>query len=115
MNKSKFTAMLMAAALVVSFSLATTATAQLMIFPGVDLFETPNDSMTVDSQFTVTPLPADFFGPGSDPFDGIIALQGSPLATLPPDTLGPTDVIIQRLEPALLGGPGSADTILLSI
>ncbi|MFH1374613.1 MAG: hypothetical protein ABII79_12535 [bacterium] len=117
MNKSKFTAMLMAAALVVSFSMASTATAQLVIQPGVDLFETPNDSMTVDSQFTVTPLPAGFFGPGSDPFDGIIALQGSPLATLPPDTLGPTDVIIRRLEPAVLLDDiiGIADTIPIQL
>jgi|GEM_PF-3746670 len=81
-------------------------TYEFVIPPGVDLFETPNDSMTVESLFTAIPIPADFFGPGSDPFDGVIYLQGSPLATLPPDTLGPTDVIIQRLEPAVLDEPG---------
>ena len=88
---------------------------KLIIHPGVDLFETPNDSMTVESLFTVTPLPADFFGPGSDPFDGIIYLQGSPLATLPPDTLGPTDVIIQRLEPVMLDGTPSQDTVPIQL
>ncbi len=87
----------------------------LVIFPGVDLFETPDDSMTVESLFTSVPLPADFFGPGSDPFDGIIAMEGSPLATLPPDTLGPTDVIIQRLEPAALDDPASSDTIPIQL
>jgi hypothetical protein len=87
----------------------------LVIPPGVDLFETPNDSMTVESLFTSNPLPADFFGPGSDPFDGIIALEGSPLATLPPDTLGPTDVIIKRLEPAVLDEPTSITTVPIQL
>jgi hypothetical protein len=41
--------------------------------PGVDLFETsPGYSQGSPD------LPADFFGPGSDPFDGIIALEGNP-------------------------------------
>ncbi|MFQ6007866.1 MAG: dockerin type I repeat-containing protein [Candidatus Zixiibacteriota bacterium] len=87
----------------------------LVIFPGVDLFETPNDSMTVESLFTSNPIPPDFFGPGSDPFVGIIAMEGSPLATLPPDTLGPTDVIIKRLEPAVLDDPPSADTVPIQL
>jgi len=90
-------------------------TYEFVIPPGVDLFETPNDGMTVESTFTATPIPADFFGPGSDPFDGIIALQGSPLATLPPDTLGPTDVIIQRLEPAVLDEPGIPHTVPIQL
>jgi len=90
-------------------------TYEFVIPPGSDLFETPNDSMTVESLFTVTPLPADFFGPGSDPFDGIIYLQGSPLATLPPDTLGPTDVIIQRLEPIVIPELIIADTVPIQL
>ncbi len=87
----------------------------LVIPPGIDLFETPDDGMTVESTFTVNPIPADFFGPGSDPFDGIIALQGSPLATLPPDTLGPTDVIIKRLEPVVLDEPTSVDAVPIQL
>jgi len=90
-------------------------TYEFVIPPGVDLFETPNDSMTVESLFTAEPLPSDFFGPGSDPFDGVIYLQGSPLATIPPDTLGPTDVIWRRFEPAVLGDPGSADTVSIEL
>ncbi len=84
---------------------------KLVIPPGVDLFETPNDSMTVESLFTVLPIPPGFFGPGSDPFDGTIALEGSPLTTFPPDTLGPTDVIIERLDTVKLDVVPSADTV----
>jgi len=88
---------------------------KLVIPPGVDLFETPDDYMTVESTFTEDPIPAGFFGPGSDPFDGIIALEGSPLTTLPPGTLGPTDVIIERLDTAKLNVIPSADTVAIQL
>jgi hypothetical protein len=88
---------------------------KLAIPPGVDLFETPNDSMTVESLFTVSPIPAGFFGPGSDPFDGTIALEGSPLTTSPPDTLGPTDVIIERLDTAMLNVTPSVATVAIEL
>ena len=50
------------------------------IAPGVDLFETlPSDF----GYFTFTPIPADFFNPGSDPFGDIIGLQGDPRSVAP--------------------------------
>jgi len=39
------------------------------------------------------PIPADFFGPGSDPFDGRVYLQGDPIN---PPTLGDTSTLVQR-------------------
>ena len=57
------------------------------ILPGQDCWITPCG--TTHHDFAQHPIPADFFGPGSDPFDGIISLSG--------DLLGP-DTIVQRLE-----------------
>jgi hypothetical protein len=88
---------------------------KLVISAGVDLFETPNDGMTVESLFTVSPIPPDFFGPGSDPFDGIIALEGWPLTTVPPDILGPTDVIIKRVDEAFLNVTPSSDVVPIEL
>lgn len=61
--------------------------------PTDDLWTTPPGSATSYS-FLDTPLPADFFGEGSDPFDGTVMLQGNPLD---PD-LGPADTIVRRME-----------------
>jgi len=38
--------------------------------------ENPQDSSFID--FSQNPIPPDFFGPGSDPFDGVIRLVGNP-------------------------------------
>ena len=82
------------------------------ILPGVDLFVTPVDFGThidFSEPDGCSPLPADYFGPGSDPFDGVVAMQGSPLETMPPDVLGNTDTIIRRTQPGFLGScPSSA-------
>jgi len=76
------------------------------VLPGVDLFTMPAGGTTCDKHFDSasggTPLPADFFDPGSDPFDGVIALEGRPLNTNPTNVLGPTDTIVERLAPATL-------------
>lgn len=63
--------------------------------PGVDLWTSP-PGVSFDNHFTASPIPADFFGPGSDPFDGSVCLAGSPLTTNPPGILGTTDCIIRR-------------------
>jgi hypothetical protein len=88
---------------------------KMVIPPGVDLFETPDDSMTVESWFTMNPIAPDFFGPGSDPFDGIIALEGLPLTTVPSGILGPTDIIIERVNEAFLNVTPSADTVNIKL
>jgi hypothetical protein len=59
--------------------------------------------------FGGTPLPADFFGPGSDPFDGIIALQGNPAV---PDG---AHAHVVRHETAGLPNVGGSDTIDIEI
>jgi hypothetical protein len=83
------------------------------VFAGADLLVTPG----LDGQPGPTyrdlagdPVPPDFFGPGSDPFDGIIYFKGNPLTGtgLPPGT----DTIVERLQDAELPDPfGSEDSV----
>ena len=90
----------------------------LNIQPGVILWETPASALS-NYRFGGSPscpsIPADFFGPGSDPFDGLIYFQGQPLPTIPPDVLGSTDTIIERLVEAELPQCGASDTIDIKI
>ena len=86
----------------------------LPIAPGVDLFTTP-DGGTTDQDFAGMPIPPGFFGPGSDPFTGVIVYGGQPLATAPPGAIFPADTIVERLDTALLGGPGTQDVIPIEI
>ncbi|MBN1212808.1 MAG: hypothetical protein JXA92_09555 [candidate division Zixibacteria bacterium] len=97
---------------------ATCDTCAVVLEPGVDLWLIPRDgnlAYQAETYFQTFPLPADFFGPGSDPFDGIIAMQGSPLGTYPGGVLGPTDAVIERLDSALLPGIASNDIVDLEI
>ncbi len=43
------------------------------------------------------PIPADFFGPGSDPFDQPVCLEGEPLGPTSFGDFGDADTIIERL------------------
>ncbi|MEE9293718.1 MAG: nidogen-like domain-containing protein [Phycisphaerae bacterium] len=54
--------------------------------PGDDCWSTPCGSTQYD--FALTPIPADFFGPGSDPFDGTVQLGGQ---------TGFIDTVVSRL------------------
>jgi hypothetical protein len=67
---------------------------------GHDLLETVTEQGTENYiNFICDPVPADFFGPGSDPFDGRIYLQGDPFDSYGGFSgLSPTDTIIERLE-----------------
>ncbi len=82
------------------------------VYPGLDLFTTPGNGATYDD-FSATPIPADFFDPGSDPFTGVVTLQGVPLAPLSP--LGPSDTIVKRRAPVSLPNPGDSGTIPIEI
>ncbi len=67
------------------------------ILAGHDLFET--DPGTTWLGFSYQPIPADFFEPGSDPFDGVIAFAGNPLGShpaCPNDDLSLVDTIVER-------------------
>ena len=66
--------------------------------PVDDLWTTPPGSRTDYSGFQDTPLPADFFGPGSGAFSGTIVLQGARVSTVPPFALGPADTIVRRFR-----------------
>jgi hypothetical protein len=86
----------------------------LTILPGHDLFETPEGPDTY-MDFSTVPIPADFFGPGSDPFTGTVVLKGKPLNTTPDSILGPTDTIVKRTSQAELPTCGSTTTVDIEI
>ncbi len=81
--------------------------------PADDLWTTPAGSRTSYS-FLDTPLPADFFGQGSDLFDGTVDLMG---AALDP-ALGPADTIVRRLQdicPAEVGETVTVDVEIVAL
>ncbi len=80
------------------------------VIPGLDLLET--DPANTFYDFSISPIPADFFGPGSAPLGGIIQLKGLPLD---PANQGTTDTIVRRKDPANLPGNGSSDTIAIEM
>ncbi len=82
------------------------------VYPGIDLFVTPANGSTYQD-FGGMPLPAGFFAPGSDPFNGVVVLGGQPLAPLSP--LGPTDTIVRRRAPASLPNPGDVGIVPIEI
>jgi len=79
--------------------------------PADDLWVTPAGSTTSYS-FADNPLPADFFGPGADPFDGTVMLKGAPLNA---GTLGPADTIVRRMEDKCPAEIGDSVTVEVEI
>ena len=65
--------------------------------------------------FIHTPIPADFFGPGSDPFDGVVAFQGLPLETNPAGALGLGDTVVERSSDTLPLDIGQSDVVPVEI
>jgi len=93
-----------------SSSQGTTTASPESVPPGIDLWMTPGGGTAV-WDFSDAPLPADFFEPGSDPFDGTVVLAGSPLPNLSGPSLFPADTVVQRLQPAILPTVPSSDTV----
>ena len=87
------------------------------ILPGDDLYTVPEgEGATIVFGDGDNPaIPPDFFGPGSDPFDGPIGFTGAPLETEPTSELGPSSVVVRRLGPAMLPGPGSSMDVPVQI
>ncbi len=81
---------------------------------GYHLYKTPDGGGTTIS-FSGTPLPAGFFGPGSDPFTGTVSLKGQPLTTTPPGVLNETDAVIRRLTPAYLDSVNTVATVQIEL
>ncbi len=58
------------------------------------------------------PIPADFFGPGSDPFTGSVCLQGEPLGETQWGNFGEADTLVRRTGgPLGTGDPFSLDDL----
>lgn len=90
---------LLAAVLVFVAGGSDVARADSVVQAGHDLLETDSSDTHID--FSVDPLPADFFGPGSDPFAGTVSLEGDPFDSFGGyDGLSPTDTIVERKEDA---------------
>ncbi len=81
---------------------------------GIDLWTSFPGGLTA-LDLTTTPIPADFFDPGSDPFTGALELRGEPLDTLPSGALGLADTVVERLDDVFLPGSPSDDTTAIRI
>jgi hypothetical protein len=103
-------ALLMGVALVVGLLVTTRkSSAAPSAFPIVadnDVFETPGNGETVHD-FGGSPIPANFFGPGSQPYNQPVQLEGVPLS-------GDSDVdtIIQRHQ--TITGPGGSTQLTMT-
>ncbi len=74
--------------------------------PGMDCWVTSCGA--TQSNFANTPIPAGFFDPGSDPFDGVILLGGG--------GGGQPDTVVQRMGPLCLPEPlPSMDTVPIEL
>ena len=96
-------------ALVVGLFVTTKGTAMQSGFPvvaGNDEFETTGNGES-QHDFAGSPIPADFFGPGSLPYAGTVTLEGVPLNPAVSDT----DTIIQRHQTVSAPGGSTALTM----
>lgn len=101
-------ALLVGVALIVGLFVTSQSTAAANAFPvmaGNDEFETAGDGETFHD-FGGSPIPANFFGSGSNAFSGLVALQGVPLA--PGSNV---DTVIQRHQTVSAPGGSTALTM----
>ena len=109
--------MLRAVTIVAGLLLFATSPARAVAGPDVlaghDLFATGDGAL---QDFSLFPIPADFFFPGSDPFNSIVDLEGEPLGSWDGFSgLGNTDTIVKRLDDALLPVNPPPDQTALTI
>jgi hypothetical protein len=97
-------------------ALASVATADT-VPAGFDLFRTDPSGTYID--FSLDPIPADFFGPGSDPFVGTVYfMSGDPFDVTPfcgEASSEPVDTVIERKQDAVLPDPTSVQTVDIEI
>ncbi len=67
------------------------------VYAGIDLWTVPGVGTTVLG-LADTPVPPDFFGPGSDPFTASVELRGARMETNPSGAWETVDLIVERLE-----------------
>lgn len=96
---------------------APLASAQVVIPPGDDGWMTPPPVGQTRSvaDFSTMPIPAGFFGPGSDPFSGVVVLRGAPLSSNPPGAVGSVDTIVRRNAPTTPLIPPMTATVPIEI
>lgn len=85
--------------------------------PIADLLSTcggPENNLVQFGSPSIPPIPADFFGPGSDPFIGTVVYQGVPIE---PGITGDADTVVERAgDPVLPIDPlGAMGTIPIQI
>ena len=85
------------------------ATPFTFIQSGDDKFETTNNGETYHN-FQASPVPAGFFGPNSNPYAGLVPLEGEPLA---PGSGDDTDTIIHRNQDVFT--PGSTTITMTAL
>ncbi len=89
------------------------AQTETVIPAGSDFWSTVYAGGQTYQDFSGQPIPADFFGPGSEPFTGRIDFMGGPIGE---SLLGnQTDTIVTRTEDAVLRGPGTEATVPIQI
>ena len=92
--------------LVIVFLLAATAVTPAVgqeVLAGLDLLETDPALTSIEfGGLELPPIPADFFDPGSNPFEGPISLDGGQVSPglCPNDDLNGVDTVIRRLSDA---------------
>lgn len=107
----KSAAMMLAATVVLAGS-AFAQDGEVTIPAGTDLWTTPGGGQSFQD-FSENPIPADFFGQGSEPFNGTIEFMGVPVGE---QALGDNvDTGVTRLEDAVLSGPGSEAMVPVEI
>ncbi|UCE61218.1 MAG: thrombospondin type 3 repeat-containing protein [Phycisphaerales bacterium] len=90
----------------------------LTIAAGSDFFRSagpPSGTSPTYEVFTEEPLPAGFFGSGSDPFDGRIDYKSDPFLVAGVDGDFEADTIVERLEAAVFADVGGQATISTEI
>ncbi len=75
-------------------AIVSPALGETIVTAGDDAFRTPDGGAGYTFE-TGDPIPADFFGPGSDPFTGTIDFNGD---AIDPGQLGPADTLVRRLD-----------------
>ncbi len=104
--------LLFTTSLIVFTALGTPTRAQDFIPPGVDAWAVvPGGQLS----FAITPIPAGFFEPGSQPFTGNVPICGAPLGPRGPFDPGSTDTVVQRKSTADLPGLPSVDPIPIEL
>ena len=82
------------------------------ISAGSDLWVTVGGGGQTYQDFSETPIPADFFGTGSEPFSERIEFEGQ---SIDPSLGLSVDTVIQRMGDAVLNGPGSEATVPIEL